>query len=134
MIRIQTEDISLDEHVQRMKRDDCGALALFVGTVKNPAYGAAVSALELEAYEDMAYRELTAIEHEAREQWGLADVLVIHRVGLLRPGDRIVVIIAVAEERSAACDGMRYILEELKRRVPLFKKEHTDASSYWHGE
>ena len=134
MIRIQHDDFSIDEHVRAMRTERCGALSLFVGTVKSPVNGHAVLALELEAYESMAQKELESIEADARMRYGLDNVLVIHRVGTLRPGDNIVLIITAAEARAEACDGMRYILEELKRRVPLFKKEHMESDSFWHGE
>jgi molybdopterin synthase catalytic subunit len=134
MIRIQREDFSVDEQLRSLANSRCGAFSLFVGTVKSPVDGHAVAALELEAYESMARKELEAIESEARKRYGLEDVVVIHRIGRLLPGDNIVLIITAAVARAEACDGMRYILEELKGRVPLFKKEHTGAESYWHGD
>lgn len=134
MIRLQREEFSVDEHLRPMRTEQSGAYSLFVGTVKSPVSGHAVSALELEAYEDMARKELEAIEAEATDRFGLENVVIIHRIGVLSPGDPIVLIITSAESRAEACDGTRYILEELKERVPLFKKEHLGTNSYWHGE
>lgn len=134
MIVLQEENFDIEGSLESMRRDDCGANLLFLGTVKSPIEGGEVTCLELESYKEMAQSELEAIEREARKRYDIADVLVIHRYGRLSVGSPIVLLIIVSVERTQAYGASRYILEELKGRVPIFKKEHMRDKQYWHGE
>lgn len=109
-----------------------GAQASFVGTMRDHNEGDGVKAMTLEHYPGMTERELDAIVSEARERWDLIDVLVVHRVGDIRPGEAIVLTAAWSRHRAAAFDACRFLMEALKSRAPFWKKETlADGSSRW---
>jgi len=133
MIVIQEGDFDIERDIAAVKDDSCGATVSFVGTVKSPVDGVEVSELELEAYGEMAKKELEKIEQAAKERFGVKEILVIHRTGKLEVGDNIVHICVSSVGRDAAFDAARFILEELKGKVPIFKKESKDDGVSWHG-
>jgi molybdopterin synthase catalytic subunit len=109
-----------------------GASIVFVGTVREVNDGRAVSGIEYTAYEAMAGRELEAIAHEAALQFGTDDVVVEHRIGRLALGEASVVIAVAHPHRAEAYDASRFIIEELKRRVPIWKREeYVDGAREW---
>jgi molybdopterin synthase catalytic subunit len=109
-----------------------GAAVLFVGTVREVNDGAPVSGLDYSAYTEMAERELAAIVGEAAERWGTVDIVVEHRVGTLDLGEVSVAIAAAHPHRGAAFEAARYIIEELKKRAPIWKREHyVDGRTEW---
>ena len=109
-----------------------GATVLFVGTVREVNDGARVSGLDYTAYSAMAEKELAAIASEAAEQWNTRDVVVEHRVGTLDLGETSVAIAVAHPHRGEAYDASRYIIEELKKRLPIWKREHyVDGRSEW---
>jgi len=118
----------LDEVAQ----DRNGASILFVGTVRDINDGSPVTALDYSAYTDMAETELAAIVLEASERWSTPDIVVEHRIGSLGPGDASVAIAVAHPHRGEAYEASRYIIEELKRRLPVWKREHyVDGRSEW---
>jgi molybdopterin synthase catalytic subunit len=109
-----------------------GASILFVGTVREVNEGERVSGLDYSAYRGMAESELASIAAEAAKRWGTKDIVVEHRVGTLELGDASVVIAVAHAHRGEAYDASRYIIEELKKRLPIWKKEHyVDGRSEW---
>lgn len=109
-----------------------GASILFVGTVRDVNDGRAVSGIEYTTYETMAVRELEAIVAEAASRFGTTDVVVEHRVGRLGLGEASVVIAVAHPHRAQAYDASRFIIEELKRRVPIWKREeYVDGTRAW---
>ena len=109
-----------------------GASLIFVGTVRDVNGGRAVSGIEYTAYEAMAVRELEAIVAEAASRFGTTDVVVEHRVGRLDLGEASVVIAVAHPHRAMAYDASRFIIEELKRRVPIWKREeYVDGTRAW---
>ena len=109
-----------------------GAAVLFVGTVRDVNDGRPVTGMEYTAYEVMAKHELERIAAEAAERFGTPDVVVEHRLGSLEVGDVSVVIVAAHPHRAHAFDAVRYVIEELKRRVPVWKLEHyVDGTREW---
>ena len=109
-----------------------GASIVFVGTVREVNDGRAVSGIEYTAYETMAGRELEAIAHEAALQFGTDDLVVEHRVGRLALGEASVVIAVAHPHRAEAYEASRFIIEELKRRVPIWKREeYVDGTREW---
>ena len=109
-----------------------GASLIFVGTVRDVNDGRAVSGIEYTAYEAMAVRELEAIVAEAAARFGTTDVVVEHRVGRLDLGEASVVIAVAHPHRAMAYDASRFIIEELKRRVPIWKREeYVDGTRAW---
>lgn len=109
-----------------------GATVLFVGTVREMNDGASVSGLDYSAYISMAEVELAAIVAEAAERWGTSDLVVEHRVGALALGEASVAIAVAHPHRAEAYDASRYVIEELKKRLPIWKREHyADGRSEW---
>lgn len=109
-----------------------GAISLFLGTVRDVNEGRAVTGIEYSAYEPMATREMAAIAAEAAERWRDARVAVVHRLGMLALGEASVAIAVSHARRAPAMDAQRWIIEELKRRVPIWKLEHyVDGTREW---
>ncbi len=129
MISIQKEDIDIGALLQQSRSTHMGAQVVFVGTVRDDG----IEAIEFEADRKTAIADLTAIAAEATEKYGLISVDIIHRDGLLRTGENILVIIAGAGHREEGFAGCRYIIEEIKRYVPIWKKDiTTTGDSRWH--
>ena len=109
-----------------------GATILFVGTVRETNDGRAVTGIDYSAYEAMAERELAAIVREAGARFGTPHVVVEHRLGSLALGDASVMIVVAHERRAPAYELSRWVIEELKRRVPIWKREHyADGTREW---
>ena len=109
-----------------------GATVLFVGTVREMNDGSPVSGLDYSAYTSMAERELAAIVAEAAARWDTPDIAVEHRIGSLDLGEASVAIAAAHPHRSQAFEAARYIIEELKKRLPVWKRErYLDGRSEW---
>jgi molybdopterin synthase catalytic subunit len=131
MISIQTEDIDIGELVAGAKRPGTGAIVVFDGIVRDDG----IREMELEAYRDVAVKELHRIAGDAKEKFGLLSVDIVHRVGKLRVGDNILLIVVGAGHRKEAYEGSRYIIEEIKAGVPIWKKEiRRDGSSWVEGD
>lgn len=107
--------------------DDAGAAASFVGLVR----GAEVAAMTLEHYPGMTEKALAAIVDEARGRWPLRRVRVIHRVGRLLPGERIVLVAVSSRHRQAAFAACEFIMDYLKTRAPFWKREETSSGARW---
>ena len=108
-----------------------GATAVFVGTMRDFNGPDRVREMTLEHYPDMTERYLDRIAGEARGRWQLLDVLVVHRVGRLAPGDPIVLIAVWSAHRADAFEACRYVIEELKHRAPFWKKETLPDGERW---
>ena len=127
MIEITENDFSIDEIVRKAKRSDVGAVVTFLGIVRDDG----IARLELEAYREAAVSELERIRDEAVSRFNLKSVDIIHRVGSLGVGEDIALIVCSAGHRKEAFDGCSYILEELKARVPIWKKEISSEGEKW---
>ena len=112
-------------------RRDVGALANFVGLVRDANDGSGVSAMTLEHYPGMTEKALGEIVEQAQQRWALLDVRVIHRVGRLEPGDRIVFVGVASAHRGDAFAACEFIMDYLKTRAPFWKREDTDAGTRW---
>lgn len=118
--------------VAEVARAANGATILFLGTVRDVNDGRAVSGIEYAAYESMAARELDAIAREASSRFGTNDIVVEHRIGHLGLGDVSVAIAVAHPHRTDAYDASRYVIEALKRRVPIWKREeYVDGTREW---
>lgn len=100
-----------------------GATAVFIGTMRDLNEDAAVVQMELEHYPGMTEAYLTQLAQQAQRQWQLLDVLILHRVGLIKPHDPIVLVAVWSAHRAQAYEANRFLLEELKARAPFWKKE-----------
>jgi molybdopterin synthase catalytic subunit len=120
------------ELTRRVKRDPNGAIVLFLGTVREQNEGRVVTGIDYSAYRSMAERELASIVQEAMLRTGSDDIAVEHRLGELRVGECSVAVAVAHPHRHRAFDGATYVVEELKRRVPIWKCEHyADGSREW---
>lgn len=120
------------EVLSRVGHDEDGAAMLFLGTVRNHADERPVSGITYEAYEEMATAVLSEIAREAAEILGTPRLAVVHRVGELAVGEHSVAIAASSPHRAQAFDASRYVIEEIKKRLPVWKKEHyTDGREEW---
>ena len=128
MIRITRNDFSIDEETRNLKRKSCGALCIFVGTVRKER---GLKEIEIETYKDMAKRKLGEIERKALERFDIKRATIIHRTGSLALGDNILFIGVSAGHRKAAFAACRYILEEIKKSVPIWKKEIFEGRERW---
>ena len=109
-----------------------GATILFVGTVRDTNDGSPVSGLDYTSYTGMAEQELAAIVLEACERWDTSDIVVEHRIGSLELGEASVAIAVAHPHRAEAYEASRYVIEELKKRLPVWKREHyVDGRSEW---
>ena len=108
-----------------------GGIDVFIGTVRNQTKGRDVVRLEFEAYASMALREMNAIAAEAMERWPVQRIVLHHRIGMLEVGEVPVVIAVAAAHRAAAFDACRYIIDTLKERVPIWKKEVFSDGASW---
>jgi len=131
MIEITSEDFSVDEVIRSMRKRENGAITAFIGIVRGETGGRAVERIEIQAYREMALHQLENIRKEALEKFGVNQVSVIHRVGSLEVSDNIVLIVVGAAHRDEAFKACRFVLEELKARVPIWKKEFTSEGSCW---
>lgn len=129
MIEITEDDFSLDEMVGRAKGRGAGAVVTFLGTVRDDG----IRGMELEAYREVAVPELERIRDEALRRFNLNALEIVHRIGSLSVGDNIVAIVCSAAHRDEAFQGCRYVIEELKSRVPIWKKEIGDEGHRWVG-
>jgi len=129
MIEISDKDFSLDKIVSRARHEDVGAVVIFLGIVRNNN----IRSMEVESYREAALSELECIRDEAMRKFDLIEVDIMHRIGSLNVGDNIVLIMCSAAHRKQAFEGCRFILEELKSRVPIWKKEITEDGERWVG-
>lgn len=129
MIDVTEDDFSIDEIVRKAKRNDVGAIVTFLGTVRDDN----IQRMELEAYREAAIPELEKIRDEAVSKFNLKSVDIIHRIGSLSVGDNIALIVCSAGHRKEAFEGCSYILEELKSRAPIWKKEIAANGERWVG-
>lgn len=132
-IRIQTEDFDLTREVAQLRAGDpgVGAVVAFIGTVRDMNDGSGVSEMELEHYPGMTEKALDEILVQARARWQLLDVLVIHRIGPLKPMDQIVLVAVTSAHRGEAFAACEFVMDYLKTQAPFWKKEHTAQGARW---
>lgn len=127
-----TREIDPASLINEVASPEHGAISVFIGTVREVNEGRTVSAIEYSVYKSMADAELERILDEAEERFGVSALVVEHRIGLLGLGDVSVAIAAAHAHRAPALDSIRYVIEEIKKRVPIWKKEHyADGTREW---
>lgn len=132
-IRIQTEDFDLTGEVARLRagNPNIGAIVAFVGTVRDMNDGSGVSEMELEHYPGMTEKSLEEILGQASARWQIFDVLVIHRIGALKPLDQIVLVAVTSAHRGEAFAACEFVMDYLKTQAPFWKKETTPQGARW---
>ena len=133
MIRVQTEAFDVNAEVERLRAANprIGAIACFIGVVRDLNEGIAVGSMTLEHYPGMTEKSLEAIVGEAKQRFDVYEVLVIHRVGDLGPTDQIVLVAVTSAHRGDAFDACRFVMDYLKTRAPFWKKERTPEGERW---
>jgi len=131
VVRVSDEPIDAAALAQAVRTDGSGALASFVGVVRNEHHGHRVHHLVYEAYPPMAERELRLIVDAARLRWDLQGVAIAHRTGRLEVGEASVAIVVAAAHRKEALEACAFAIETLKKTVPIWKKEFSDEGEEW---
>jgi molybdopterin synthase catalytic subunit len=143
LIEIITHDFNINDVVSQLNRKGTGAIVTFVGTVRNfnevpdhKGEGKQIDVKELiyETYDDMALQKMTEIRDYALENFGINDMSLLHRKGTLEPSENIVIIAVSAAHRKDAFKACEYAIDELKKIVPIWKKEVSTDGEYWVGE
>jgi molybdopterin synthase catalytic subunit len=132
-VRVQPEDFDagLEINHMRLSRADTGAVAAFIGQVRDLNDGSNVTSLTLEHYPGMTEKALENIVSEAKQRWDIFDALIVHRVGILKPTDQIVLVIVSAAHRGEALAACQFIMDYLKTDAPFWKKEQTPSGGHW---
>jgi molybdopterin synthase catalytic subunit len=132
-VRIQTQDFDLSSEIKQLRAGDprVGAVAAFVGTVRDRNDGADVAAMTLEHYPGMTEKSLEEIIQKAKARWDIYDVLIIHRVGPLQIEDQIVLTAVTSAHRGEAFAACEYVMDYLKTLAPFWKKEETPEGARW---
>jgi molybdopterin synthase catalytic subunit len=131
-IRVQAEDFDLATEYNALRGNPkVGAIASFVGLVRDLNEGSGVSTLTLEHYPAMTAKALAGIVEEAGRRWRVLDCTVIHRVGELKPLDQIVLVLVAGQHRGEAFAACEFIMDFLKTRAPFWKKEMTPQGARW---
>jgi len=132
-VRIQTEDFDLSVELKKLRAGDArvGAVAAFVGTVRDHNDGSEVAAMTLEHYPGMTEKSLEEIIEKAKARWDIYDVLIIHRVGPLQIEDQIVLTAVTSAHRGEAFAACEYVMDYLKTLAPFWKKEDTPEGARW---
>jgi molybdopterin synthase catalytic subunit len=132
-VRVQSEDFEVGAEIAALRRANpkIGAVATFIGVVRDVNEGGSVDEMALEHYPGMTERSIEEIISQARGRWNIYDALVVHRVGVLKPTDQIVLVIVTSEHRADAFAACEFIMDYLKTRAPFWKKEHRPEGVHW---
>ena len=132
-VRIQTADFDAGAEIAALRRSNpkVGAVASFIGVCRDANDGNPVLAMKLEHYPGMTEKALEKIVAEAKQRWKVIDVLVVHRVGELKPTDQIVLVVVAGAHRGEAFAACEFIMDYLKTKAPFWKKEQTPAGARW---
>jgi molybdopterin synthase catalytic subunit len=132
-IRVQAEDFDLGSEIAQLRAADpkIGAVVTFLGTVRDLNDGAAVAEMELEHYPGMTEKALEDIVRQAKARWNIADAVVVHRIGPLKPLEQIVLVAVTSPHRGEAFAACEFIIDYLKMQAPFWKKEQTPDGARW---
>jgi molybdopterin synthase catalytic subunit len=132
-VRVQTEDFDAGAEIAALRRGNpkIGAIASFIGLVRDVNDGDSIRGMTLEHYPGMTEKALERIVAEAMSRWDVIDVLVVHRVGQLMPLDQIVLVVVTGAHRGAAFAACEFVMDYLKTQAPFWKKEHMPGGDRW---
>jgi len=132
-VRVQQADFDVGAEIAALRRADpgIGAIASFIGLVRDRNDGDAVSGMTLEHYPGMTEKALEGIVDEAKRRWDIVDALVVHRVGELKPLDQIVLVVVTGAHRATAFEACEFVMDYLKTQAPFWKKETTPSGARW---
>jgi molybdopterin synthase catalytic subunit len=134
MIRLTHEPIDYHHLTEAVRRPGCGGVVLFLGTVRDLTGDQVTTALDYDAYDEMAEKKLGQVEEETRARWPVGDMALIHRLGHLEIGEVSVAVAVSCPHRTQAFEACRYAIDRLKEIVPIWKKDHgpTGTSEWVH--
>lgn len=132
-VRVQNEDFDVAWEMRKLCAGNTkiGAVVSFVGLVRDVNDGSSVSCMTLEHYPGMTEAALSMIVEQAKGRWEILDCTIIHRIGSLKPADQIVLVLVASAHRGQAFEACEFIMDYLKTRAPLWKKEQTEAGEHW---
>lgn len=132
-VRVQHEDFDVGAEISAMRlaRKDIGAVASFIGQVRDLNEGDQVASMTLEHYPGMTEKALENIVAQAMQRWDIFDALLVHRIGELKPADQIVLVVVSGAHRGEAFAACQFIMDYLKTEAPFWKKEQTPAGERW---
>jgi molybdopterin synthase catalytic subunit len=133
MFRVTDQPLNLQELVDFVTDPQAGAIATFIGTTRNNNEGRRVIALDYESYPEMAEKELRRIGAEASQNWQLCRMAIVHRIGPVQITEASVMIAVSSAHREAAFAACRFAIEEIKKTVPIWKKELYEGGELWIG-
>ena len=133
MFSLTDQPIQIDELVRFVTEAKSGAIVTFIGTTRDHNEGRRVLALSYEAYAGMAEKELERVGREAKERWNIEKIAIVHRVGRVDIGQASVAIAVSSAHRNDAFEACRFAIEEIKRSVPIWKKELFEGGELWIG-
>jgi molybdopterin synthase catalytic subunit len=133
MFRITDRPINLQELVDYVTDPEAGAIVPFIGTTRNNNEGRTVIALDYDGYREMAEKELARIGEEAKKKWSICKMAIVHRLGPVQIGEASVIIVVSSAHRDAAFAASRFAIEEIKKTVPIWKKEVFEGGEVWIG-
>jgi len=128
---ITRDRIDTEQTLERLKRGEDGAALVFEGIVRNQTRGRRTLYLDYEAYEAMALQQMDALANEALQNFKIRDVAIVHRLGRLEIGETSVLIAVASAHRAAAFEACRWLIDTLKRKVPIWKKEYFEDGAVW---
>ncbi|MEM9986613.1 MAG: molybdenum cofactor biosynthesis protein MoaE [Bacteroidota bacterium] len=131
LIHLTDQALDVQIALDQVRSDNCGAVNLFVGTVRDHTGDRPVVKLDFEAYEKMALTEMKKIAVEAQIRWPIAKLVIHHRTGELRIGEIAVIIAVATPHRKASFEAVEYVIDTLKQTVPIWKKEFFEDGSHW---
>ena len=133
MFRLTEKSLRLEELIEFVTDPEAGAIATFIGTTRNNNDGRKVIALDYDAYPEMAEKELARLGEEAKNKWPICRMAIVHRIGPVQITEPSVMIAVSAAHRDAAFAACRFAIEEIKRTVPIWKKEVYEGGEIWIG-
>lgn len=132
-MRVQLEDFAIGDEIAllRTRSKSLGAIASFIGLMRDFNDGATILEMSLEHYPGMTERALENIAQQAKKRWQVDDIVIIHRIGKFKPGDQIVLVMITSAHRGAAFSACEFVMDYLKTKAPFWKKELTSDGARW---
>ena len=131
LIKVVDKDIEIEKNLDFVGSSSAGAINAFLGTVRKETKGEAVKHLFFEAYEPMAIKEMEKLALEAKKRWNLLSVVMVHRLGKVEISELAVLIAVSCPHRKASFEACEFLIDNLKKSVPIWKQEHFENGEYW---
>lgn len=130
-VKITDKSIDPSTAISDVMRNDCGGIVVFIGAIRDTSEGKQVRQVEIEAYDEMAVKNLQKIVNDIYGKYELGEIIIVHRIGILEVGDIVLTIAVSAPHRKEAFDACREIINLMKKTTPIWKQEFFDDGSKW---